>query len=268
MLIIGEKINSSIKKTAEAIRIRDADYIQKLAMDQANAGADMIDVNARFLDTEVQLLKWLVRTVQEVTDAPLCIDSPNPEALKAALGLHRGKALVNSISLETDRYQNVLPVVKEFGASVVALCMDDHGIPSNAKDRVEIARRLGEKLNSDGVATDDIYFDVLVQPISVDDTFGMTALDTVRGIREHIAGAHTTCGLSNVSFGLPERKLLNSAFVATLIAFGMDTLIIDPLDTRMMAIITATEALTGHDEFCGEYLKAYRSGKLKPNPDA
>ncbi len=263
MLIIGEKINSSIKKTAEAIRTKDSDYIQQLALDQVNAGANMIDVNAGiFVDSEIQLLGWLVKTVQEVTDAPLCIDSPNPEALKAALALYRGKALVNSISLETDRYQNVLPVVKEFEASVVALCMDDHGIPSNAKDRVEIARRLGEKLNSDGVATYDIYFDVLVQPISVDNTFGMAALDTVRGIREHIAGAHTTCGLSNISFGLPERKLLNRAFVAALIAFGMDTLIIDPLDTRMMAIISATQALTGHDEFCGEYLKAFRSGNL------
>ena len=264
MLIIGEKLNSSIKSVAAAIEIKDEDYIRKLVLDQLSAGADMIDVNAGvFLDREVQFLRWLVRTVQEAADVPLCIDSPNPEALKAALPLHRGKALINSISLEADRYDSMLPVVKEFGASVVALCMDDNGIPRNATSRTDIACRLAEKLNSDGVSTDDVYFDVLVQPISVDDTLGIAALDTVRGIRERISGAHTICGLSNVSFGLPERKLLNSAFAAALITYGMDTFIIDPLDHGMMAMIAASEALTGKDEFCEKYLKAFRSGKLK-----
>jgi len=264
MLIIGEKVNSSIKSVAAAIENREADYIRKLALDQVTAGADMIDVNAGiFTDDEVQLLQWLVTTVQEVTDVPLCIDSPNPAALKAALPIHRGKALVNSISLEADRYDTMLPVVKEFGASIVALCMDERGIPRDAKGRIEIACRLAEKLNSDGISTEDIYFDVLVQPISVDGTFGMTALEAVRGIREHLPGAHITCGLSNVSFGLPERKLLNNAFIAALIAYGMDTFIIDPLDRGMMTMIAATKALTGQDEFCEEYLKAFRSGKLK-----
>jgi 5-methyltetrahydrofolate--homocysteine methyltransferase len=267
MLIIGEKINSSIKKVAAAIEARDADYIRKLALDQIEAGADMIDVNAgTFVDDEVQLLQWLVKTVQEVTDAPLCVDSPNPEALKAALPLHRGKALVNSLSLEAGRYESVHRVVKEFGSSVVALCMDDRGIPRDAEGRIEIARRLAEKLNSDGIATEDIYFDVLVQPVSVDSLFGPAALDAVRGIRSHIPGAHTTCGLSNVSFGLPERRLLNRAFVSALITSGMDTFIIDPLDREMMAMIAASKALTGQDEFCGDYLAAYRTGRLKSDP--
>lgn len=267
MLIIGEKINSSIKSVAAAIETKDNNFVQKLAMDQVGAGADMLDVNAGvFIDREVQLLPWLVKKVQEVADVPLCIDSPNPEALKAALPLHRGKALVNSISLEAGRYDSIVPVVKEFGASVVALCMDEHGIPHNADGRVEIACRLAEKLRLDGVSYDDIYFDVLVQPISVDITFGMAALETIRGIRKYLPGTHTTCGLSNVSFGLPERKLLNSAFAATLVAYGMDTFIIDPLDPRIMAMIAASKALTGQDEFCEEYLTAFRSGKLKTNP--
>ena len=141
--------------------------------------------------------------------------------------------------------------------------MDDRGIPRNADDRIDIARRLAEKLVSDGVSYDDVYFDVLVQPISVDITFGMAALETIRGIREYLPGTHTTCGLSNVSFGLPKRKLLNGAFLAALVACGMDTFIIDPLDPRIMAMVMATKALTGQDEFCEDYLKAFRNGKLK-----
>lgn len=264
MLIIGEKINSSIPSTAKAIEKRDADYIRKLACDQAEAGAGMIDVNAgTFIDEEEEMLKWLMQIVQDVTDIPLCIDSPNPAALKAVLPLSRRKVLVNSISLESGRYNSIFPVVKEFGTSVVALCMDDQGIPKDADKRIAIACRLAEKLNAHGIETSDIYFDVLVQPISVDDTFGIAALNTVRGIRERIPGAHTTGGLSNISYGLPERKLLNSAFTMALISAGMDTLIIDPLDRKLMASITAAKALTGQDEFCDEYLSAYRSGKLK-----
>ena len=145
---------------------------------------------------------------------------------------------------------------------MIALCMDDRGIPRNADDRIDIARRLAEKLVSDGVSYDDVYFDVSVQPISVDITFGMAALETIRGIREYLPGTHTTCGLSNVSFGLPKRKLLNGEFLAALVACGMDTFIIDPLDPRIMAMVMATKALTGQDD-CGDYLKAFRNGKLK-----
>jgi cobalamin-dependent methionine synthase I len=264
MLIIGEKINSSIPSTAAAIEKRDADYIRRLARDQVEAGAGMIDVNAgTFVDEEVELLKWLINLVQEVTDVPLCVDSPNPIALKAVLPLHRGKALVNSISLEPERYASVLPVVKESGASVVALCMDDRGIPNDAQGRIDIACRLVDKLGNDGISATDIYFDVLVQPISVNDAFGRAAIDAVKGIRERIPGAHTTCGLSNVSFGLPERKLLNSVFAVALICAGMDTLIVDPLDRRIMASIVAAYAVTGQDEFCEKYLSAYRSGRFK-----
>ncbi len=267
MLIIGEKINSSIPSTAKAIEKRDTGYIRKLAEDQAGAGAGMIDVNAgTFIDEEVDILRWLMQIVQDVTDVPLCIDSPNPAALKAVLPSSRRKALVNSISLESGRYNSILPVVKEFGTSVVALCMDDQGIPKDSDKRIAIACRLAEKLNAEGIGIDDIYFDVLVQPLSVDDTFGIAALNTVRGIRDRIPGAHTTGGLSNISYGLPERKLINSAFTVALISAGMDTLIIDPLDRKLMASIAAAKALTGQDEYCDEYLAAFRSGRLKVNP--
>ncbi|AFM24795.1 methyltetrahydrofolate--corrinoid methyltransferase [Desulfomonile tiedjei] len=264
MLIIGEKINSSIPSTANAIKARDEGFLTKLALDQMEAGAQMIDVNAgTFVDEEIDLLKWLIGLVQSVADIPLCIDSPNPVALAEAMPLSRKKSLVNSISLEAERYSGVVSVVKEHKASVVALCMDDKGIPKDAAGRIEIACRLADKLNSDGIANEDIYFDVLVQPISVDASFGMACLEAVIGIRNKIPGAHTTCGLSNISFGLPERKLLNSTYLTALMTAGMDTFIIDPLDKRMMATILASQAVLGQDEYCAEYLSGFRAGKLK-----
>jgi 5-methyltetrahydrofolate--homocysteine methyltransferase len=264
MLIIGEKINSSIPSTAAAIQKRDADYIRKLAKDQVEAGAGMLDVNAgTFVDEEIELLKWLIGLVQEVTDVPLCIDSPSAAALKAAVPMSKSRALLNSISLEPGRYESVLPVVKESGASLVALCMDDRGIPQDAQGRIDIACRLADKLGREGVVAEDIYFDVLVQPVSVNEGFGKAAIDAVKGIREQIPGAHTTCGLSNVSFGLPERKLLNSVFAVALMNAGMDTLIIDPLDRRIMSAILAAQAVMGQDEFCDGYLTAFRRGALK-----
>jgi 5-methyltetrahydrofolate--homocysteine methyltransferase len=263
MIIIGEKLNSSIPSVAAAIGNMDKAYVQKLAQDQINAGASIIDVNAgAFLDREVELLKWLVTTVHEAADVTLCIDSPNPKALAAALAMTSRKSLINSISAETERYSNVIPLVKQYKSSVIALCMDDRGIPSTTERRVETAQTLTDRLLADGVKVEDIYLDVMVQPIGTEDQSGQVALDTVRAIREKIPGVHITSGLSNVSFGLPKRKLLNQAFAVALAAYGMDTMFIDPLDEKMMGLLCAIQALTGRDEYCGDYLAAYRAGKL------
>lgn len=263
MLIIGEKINSSIPGVAAAISNMDQAYIQKLAQDQVAAGAGVIDVNAgAFLDREVELLTWLVETVQAVVDVPLCIDSPSAAALEAGLRVCKQKAIVNSISAEKDRYQSVLPLIKQTKSSIIALCMDDGGIPSTADKRIAVAHTITDKLLVDGIALDDIYLDVMVQPIGTDFESGQAALDTVKVIREQIPGVHLTCGLSNVSYGLPKRKLLNQAYAVALAAYGMDTFFIDPLDEKMMALLYAIEALTGRDEFCCNYLSQYRVGKL------
>lgn len=263
MLIIGEKINSSIPSVAAAIGNKDRLYIQKLAQDQVNAGAGVIDVNAgAFLEQEGELLIWLVNTVQAVTDSPLCIDSPNPKVLEAALRVTRNKAFINSISAEKDRYISVIPLVKHFNSSVIALCMDDRGIPATAAGRIDIAQFLTDKLLADGVSLDDIYLDIMVQPIGTDDHSGLVALETVSAIKEKIPGVHITSGLSNVSFGLPKRKLLNQAFAVALAAYGMDAMFIDPLDERMMGLLCAIQALTGCDEYCCNYLACHRSGKL------
>jgi 5-methyltetrahydrofolate--homocysteine methyltransferase len=264
MIIIGEKINSSIPSVANAIGNMDKAWIQQLAQDQVNAGAQIIDVNAgAFLEREVELLVWLVNTVQEVTDITLCIDSPDPGALAAGLAVTRGKALVNSISAEKERYASIIPLIKQYNSSVIALCSDDRGIPTTAERRVEVAERLTERLLADGISLDDIYLDVMVMPIGTDDKSGMAILTAVMEIRKRIPGVHITSGLSNVSFGLPKRKLLNQAFAVALAAYGMDTLFIDPLDEKMMGLLCAIQALTGGDDYCVNYLSAYRAGKLK-----
>lgn len=263
MIIIGEKINSSIPSVAAAIGSMDKGYIQKLAQDQVNAGADVIDVNAgTFLEREVELLPWLVHTVQEVTESPLCIDSPNAAALAAALSVTSRKAIINSISAEADRYRGVIPLVKQYNSSIIALCMDDRGIPATTEQRIEIAQSLTDRLLADGVNIDDIYLDVMVQPIGTDNNSGLVALETVRIIKDKLPGVHITCGLSNVSYGLPKRRLLNQAFAVSLAASGMDVMFIDPLDEKLMALLCATRTLIGSDDYCCDYLFAYRAGKL------
>lgn len=264
MIIIGEKINSSIPSMAEAIKKRDEAYIKKTAVEQVDKGAQFIDVNAgAFVDEERELLPWLVKLVQNVTSTPLCIDSPDPVVLEKAMACHQGKPIINSISLEKDRYDGVLSLVKGGTAGVIALCMDDSGIPQTAAQRASVAYRLVDKLTGDGVAFADIYLDAMVQPLGTDWLSGKAALDAVRLITTELPGIHITCGLSNVSFGLPKRQLLNQAFAVALAAYGLDTFFIDPLDNRMMSLLRAIAALSGQDEYCSEYIDAYRVGLIK-----
>lgn len=263
MILVGELINSSRKRIAEAIESENERTIQKIAAEQAEAGAHYIDVNAgAFVDQEEEYLKWLVRTVQEKVDAPCCLDSPDPRALENALAVHQGIAMVNSISLEKERYQNILPLVAGTDLKVIALCMSDEGMPKTADDRLAIADELINGLAKNNVPLDNIYVDPLVQPIATDDTFGFEFLNAVEKIMTSFEGVHTMCGLSNISYGLPERKLMNRTFMTMAIAKGLDGAIINPLDKTMMADIHAAEALIGRDDYCTNYLKAFRAGKF------
>lgn len=264
MLIVGELINTSRKGLQEAVKNRDRDYIQKLAARQVHAGATCIDVNAGTLfDDEPGSLRWLVETVQQVVDVPCCLDSPDPEALREALGVHRGKPLINSITDEKDRYEKILPLVLEYKTKVVALCMSDKGMPEGLEDRVSIAGRLVEKLTACGVSEDDIYIDPLVEPISVFTGNALTASEAIRQILFNHPAVHTICGLSNVSYGLPKRKLLNRAFLIQCMAAGLDGVILDPLDSDIMSLIYAANVLLNRDDYCLDYINAERGGKLK-----
>jgi cobalamin-dependent methionine synthase I len=261
MIIIGELINASRKTIKAAIEAQDAEAIQKVATDQAEAGADYIDVNAGiFVGKEPEYLKWLVETVQEVTDKPCAIDSPDPAAIEAALAVHKGTPMINSISLEKDRYDKLMPIIAGTDMKVIALCMSDAGMPQTVDDRMRIAEALVNGLVKNDIPVENIFVDPLVQPLSVDKTFGVEFINTIEKIVTTYPGIHTACGLSNISYGLPARKFMNQTFMTMAIAKGLDGALINPLDKRMMANIIAAEALAGRDNFCMNYLKAFRSG--------
>lgn len=264
MIIIGELINASRKAIKAAIEAQDAAAIQKVAQDQAQAGADYIDVNAGlFVEGEPAYLKWLVETVQQVTDKPCAIDSPNPAAIEAALSVHRGAAMINSISLEKERYAKLMPVIAGTDLKVIALCMSDAGMPQTVNDRMKIADALVGGLTQHNITLENIFVDPLVQPLSVDNTFGMAFINTIEEIVATYPGIHTACGLSNISYGLPARQLMNQTFMTMAIAKGLDGAIVNPLDQKMMANIIAAEALAGRDDYCMHYLRAYRAGRFE-----
>lgn len=264
MLLVGELINSSRKKIEQAIQDQDENYIQQIAKEQFENGADFIDINAgTFVGKEGSYMNWLVSKVQEVVDAPCCIDSPDPKVIEDVMKLHKGLPMVNSISLEKDRYQSLLPVVSGNECKVIALCMSDQGMPETTQDRLAIAEDLVNKLVQNNVPIENIYVDPLVQPISTNDSYGKEFLNTVESITNRLPGVHTMCGLSNISYGLPHRGLLNQTFMIMAINKGLDGAIVNPLDKRMMASITAAETLAGKDTFCMNYLDAYRNAKLE-----
>lgn len=264
MIIVGELINASRKAVGEAISAQNAEAIKKLAVDQHEAGANYIDVNAGiFVGQEAGYLQWLVKTVQGAVDAPCCIDSPDPKAIENALSVHKGTAMINSISLEKDRYNALLPVVAGTDLKVVALCMSDEGMPETTEDRVKIADQLINDLVKNNIPLDNIYVDPLVQPVSTKSTFGDEFLNAVDEIMTRFKGVHTICGLSNISYGLPLRQMLNQTFAVMAVARGLDALIINPLDRKMIQNLIAAETLAGRDDYCMNYLKAYRKKKFE-----
>jgi cobalamin-dependent methionine synthase I len=264
MLIIGELINSTRKQIRKAIEEKDAASIQGLAKKQAEAGATWIDVNAGAFPTdEVEKMQWLISVIRQVTDTPLSVDSPRPAAVEAGLAMAGKEPFLNSISAESDRYRTLIPLVKKYATRVVALSMDDNGMTDDMNKVWQVADGLIKRLEDDGVPPDHIFVDPLIRPVSTNGDYGMGALSVVERISAQHPLVHKTCGLSNVSYGLPKRKLVNAVFVAMAIAKGLDSAIIDPLDTRMMATIFAAEALSGKDQFCMNYITAEREGKLE-----
>lgn len=262
MLIIGELINCTRKKVGEAAQKRDAEFFKDLARKQASAGAHMLDVNAGVPEKEVELLSWLVDLVQGVVEIPLCLDSADPEAMAKALPLCKQRPMVNSISDEPARWA-LLPVLREHRPRVIALCLSESGVPSGVEDRVATACRLIDRLTAEGFALDDIYVDPCVMPIATG-PHGQHLLAAVSQIVGRYPGVHISAGVSNVSFGLPVRKLLNETFLQLLMAHGLDAAIVDPCDPQLMMSVIAAEALLGRDANCKSYLRAYREAKLGP----
>jgi 5-methyltetrahydrofolate--homocysteine methyltransferase len=263
--IIGERINSTRKSIARAIEAGDAAYIQEEARLQHEAGADFIDVNAGiFIEKEFEYLPWLVRTVQAALQIPLSLDTPNPDALEAALKEHCGRALINSITLENERFERMAPLAREYSAKVIALTVDPTGIATEAKKKCEVAVRLVEALNREGIKNEDIYLDPVVQPVCTESRAGLETFAAMVDIRRLMPDVHLLCGLRNVSFHLPQRPLLDRTYLAMAMAAGIDTAILDPCDSAIMAAVAAAEVLLGKDDYCLRYIQAFRDGRLGP----
>ena len=262
MLIVGELINTSRKQIKPAVESKNAAFIQDLAQAEVAAGANFIDVNCgTMIYNEPETMAWLVDTIQAKLTAPLCIDSPNPKVIEVALAQNKnGTAMVNSITAEKERFSSLLPLIQKYKTKIIALCMDDSGMPETAKDRLKIAGKLVADLKAAGVADEDIYLDPLVKPVGTDDQAGLQVLETIYGIKSKYSQVHCICGLSNVSFGLPNRKVLNQTFMIQTMSMGMDAYILDPLDKTMMGFLYASKTLLGQDAFSAEYLAAYRKG--------
>lgn len=261
--VIGERINTTLKKVKAAVVDRDADYICDDVRQQTEAGATYIDVNAGArIGHEEEDMRWLLEVVQSATKLPLCLDSPDPAILEMGYGLVNTKPMINSISLEKDRFEPMMEFLKGKDCRVVALCMDDTGMPRSVEDIVSRAVKLVEELESIGLKRDDIFIDPLIQPLSVDVSNGRLAMDSVKAIMTELEGVHTTGGLSNISYGLPQRRIVNRAFLAMMIAHGFDSAIMDPLDQGVMSLKTTADMLAGNDDYCMKYIQATRKGAV------
>jgi 5-methyltetrahydrofolate--homocysteine methyltransferase len=264
-VVIGEKINpTGRKKLAEALQAGDFEYVRDLAKRQVEAGADVLDLNVGVpgLD-EVDLLPQIVSVVAATVKAPICIDSPNPSALAAALRVAPGKPLVNSVNGEEKSLATILPIVKDRGAAVIALTMDDNGIPTTAEDRCAIAARIIERAVSIGIPIEDVVIDPLVMSVGADQNAGAITLRTIELVREEF-GANINLGASNVSFGLPDRHILNQAFLALAIGAGATCAITDPM--KLTATIRAADLLRGRDLYAKRYISYCRAHPKESAP--
>lgn len=258
--IIGERINPTGRKLVQtALQEGNFDIVRQDALSQVAAGAPILDVNAGVPSVdEPALLCDLMRTVMEVTDVPLSIDTADPEALSAALSLYEGKALVNSVNGEERALEAILPLVKEHNAAVIGLCMDDDGIPETPEQRLGVAGKIIERAGQLGIPTEDVIIDPLALTMGADSNAGRIALETTKLIVKEF-GVNITMGASNISYGLPDRKYINAAFIAMAIYVGLTCPITNPLVKEVNTAILAADLAMGHDEYGMNWIKAYRA---------
>ena len=256
-VLIGERINpTGKKKLAAALMEGDMDVVRREAIAQVEAGADVLDVNVGVAGLDqVKMLPIALKTVMDVVDVPISIDSNNPEVLEAALKLYLGKPLINSITGEEKAMASLLPLVKEYGAAFIGLTMDDEGIPTDVDKRVAIAHKIVDRAVSMGIPQEDVIIDCLVMTVGADHAAAATTQEAIRRVRAEL-GQNITAGVSNVSFGLPERDVINSTFLALLIGAGVNCPIVDVAKVR--PLVLAADLLLGRDEYSARYIKAFR----------
>jgi 5-methyltetrahydrofolate--homocysteine methyltransferase len=257
VVLIGERINpSGREKMTEALKAGDLEIVRKEAIAQVEAGADILDINVNVPGVDdIALLPKAVKVVMSAVDVPLCFDSANPTAMEAALKVYKGKPLVNSVSGEEHSLKRVLPLVKEYGAAVIGMVQDDEGIPRNADRRVQIAHKIVERVEKAGIPREDVVIDVMAFAIGAEADSGKDVLEAIRRVREEL-GVNITMGASNISFGMPDRALLNNAWVSMVIAAGATVLIADT--ARVKPTVLAADLILGRDRFARHYIENYR----------
>jgi 5-methyltetrahydrofolate--homocysteine methyltransferase len=258
-VIIGERINpTGRKQVLKALQEGNFDMVRADASSQVAAGAAVLDVNAGVPGAdEPALLQQVMRSVLETTDVPLCIDTADPKALEAALSLYEGKALINSVNGEARALEAVLPLVKEYGAAVIGLCMDDSGIPETPEQRLAVAAKIIERAATLGIPPEDVVIDPLALTMGADSNAGRVALDTI-GLVIKEFGVNITMGASNISFGMPDRKYINAAFIAMAIHAGLTCPITNPLVTEVITAVLAADLTMGRDDYGMRWIQAYR----------
>jgi len=263
-VIIGERINPTGRKVLAAEMTAGVmDRVRADAIAQVEAGAQMLDVNAGVpgID-EPALLVAAIQAVSEVTDVPICIDSSVIEALEAALAVYQGKALVNSVTAEDERMDRILPIVKKYGAAVIGMSNDETGITMVPQERVEIARRIIDRARYYGIPAEDVVIDPIAMTVAADPQAGVITLETMRLIREQLSN-NMTCGASNVSFGLPDRPIVNAAFFSVAMHAGLTCAITNPLVPEVRKAVLASDLLLGHDEYAMRWISTFRQEQKK-----
>jgi 5-methyltetrahydrofolate--homocysteine methyltransferase len=257
VIIIGESINPTRrKKLVATLQKNNFDYVLELAESQIRAGADVLDVNVGFPGVnDVKLLPEAVIAIQEKFDIPLCLDSPNPQAIEAALKVSAGKCLINSVNGKEASMQALLPVAREYGAAVIALCMDDDGITNDPEKRVAIAGKIIERAVKSGIKPEDIIVDPLAMAVSAEPNACMVTLETIKLVSQKL-GHNITLGASNISFGLPDRESLNSAFMALSIYCGLTCPIANP--EKITCAVRATDLVLGRDDFAVRFVEYFQ----------
>ena len=266
MIIIGEKINGSIPAVAEAIVRRDAEFIKKRAIAQEQAGAAFIDCCASVPEeVEVETLKWMIGCIESVSDLPIAVDSPSADVLAEVYKFCKRPGLINSVSGEGDKIDKIFPILAENKDwQVIALLSDDTGVPKNAADRLKVFDRIMEKAREYGIAPSRIHIDPLVEMLCTSENGIETNIEVIRTVRQKYPSIHITAAVSNISFNLPARSMVNLAFTVLAMNAGLDCAILDPTNRDLMGVIFATEALLGLDDYCMEYIGAYREGLFGP----
>ena len=269
MIIIGEKLNGSIPSVGKAIAARDEATIRRLAKRQTELGADFLDVCASVSeDVEVETLEWMLNLVQEESDLPICLDSPSPDTIVKAFPFVKKPGMINSVSMEGDKIEKIFPLIANTDWKCIALCSDENGIPETAEERLEVFDRILAAADKYGIAHDRLYIDPLVEMLCTSEEGISVVIDTIKGIRERDSKVHIVGAISNISFNLPARALINQTFVVLAIAAGMDAGVLDPMNRGMRGAIYAAEACLGMDEYCMEYIGAFREGMIGPVPKA